>query len=768
MHTAYSSSSSPSLSRSSGVSDLSSISNPHTESSVYDQNPFVGDFGKAHQGSSPHHESPPSPRVIVPSISDIIRAHAPEQLKVRPNHPRSFTTTTPSAVPELDEEVDHIDSRSSMDSVAEEALRTATTSTVKTSGLHHAKSVPNRMGSLTPSRASSTASPRSPSFPHSPTSDIYRFNPSEISIALSTTGPHPTNPKGSRPPSPTQEMAQYLRSPRLTRLITLRKHANSGITVSLADVGSPTGRPVILFLGLGCVRYIIGLYDEMAEALNLRLVCIDRWGLGRTTDVPNDKRGMLEWASVVEEVADQLGLQKFGIIAHSAGAPYALASALRMGDRIIGSIHLLAPWVSMSVDGGYKWLKYVPAGLIKTAQTAEWKVQGWKLGKPPTIAYEGIGFNPNVPVSSSTSLAPSSARESDESRPSFSTSEYDDLADFNGRFASTATLNTIPDSAPPSKQEVKKKPSIGSFLGLFEGRSRRQPSLSSRSTSHRPDSLPIIPPARSSISGDAGSLQRKKSKTSVKSLKAVSLSSKDDRKPLSLPPLPAPGEISPIALGFDFPQFDPASDWGATVRAKTMCSGPSDGVVTDRSAGQRSLSLSPRPPPVRKDTSTPPLPPLPPFAVNLDLVPPSPTGTSHSQTGSIYSRVTAAASNTATAANAKRSQKPGGITLASALMRASHAEALKGGTADLLSILDRGDSRPWGFSYTDVKHPVKVWYGDRDDRIGIGSIRWMERAMKDCTIKIIKGEGHGLLTNADVVVDVLESIAHESHARGRC
>ncbi|KAF9510064.1 hypothetical protein BS47DRAFT_107383 [Hydnum rufescens UP504] len=131
-------------------------------------------------------------------ISDIIRAHAPEQLKVRPNHPRSFMTTTPSAVPELDEEVDHIDSRSSIDSVAEEALRTATTSTVKTSALHHAKSVPNRMGSLTPPRASSTASPRSPSFPHSPTSDLYRFNPSEICIALSTTGPHPTNPKGSR------------------------------------------------------------------------------------------------------------------------------------------------------------------------------------------------------------------------------------------------------------------------------------------------------------------------------------------------------------------------------------------------------------------------------------------------------------------------------------------------------------------------------------------------------------------------------------------
>ncbi|KAF9517402.1 hypothetical protein BS47DRAFT_1380511 [Hydnum rufescens UP504] len=122
-------------------------------------------------------------------------------------------------------------------------------------------------------------------------------------------------------------------------------------------------------------------------------------------------------------------------------------------------------------------------------------------------------------------------------------------------------------------------------------------------------------------------------------------------------------------------------------------------------------------------------------------------GTSYSQASSAYSHGTAAGSNTVTVVNAKCSQKPGGC------MHASRAEALKGGTADQLSILDRGDSRPWGFSYTDVKPPVKVWC--------------MERVMKYCTIKITKGDGHGLLTSADVVVDILESVANESCARGR-
>jgi hypothetical protein len=31
-----------------------------------------------------------------------------------------------------------------------------------------------------------------------------------------------------------------------------------------------------VFLGLGCVRHIMGLYDEMAECLGIRLITIDR------------------------------------------------------------------------------------------------------------------------------------------------------------------------------------------------------------------------------------------------------------------------------------------------------------------------------------------------------------------------------------------------------------------------------------------------------------------------------------------------------------
>lgn len=215
-----------------------------------------------------------------------------------------------------------------------------------------------------------------------------------------------------------ERIANYLRSPRLTTLLKLKNHPNTNMTVSLADVGLSTGHPVIVFLGLGCVRYLVALYDELAEALGLRLVCIDRWGLGKTTEVPDLERGFLEWSTVVEEVTDQLNITQFSILAHSAGAPYALASSLRLDQRVRGSIHLLAPWVSMTAEnglnaGGYKWLKYLPNSMIKTAQAAEWKMQGWRLGKPPSVNRDPVGYDIRAPLSSKNVHPPTSFQHND-------------------------------------------------------------------------------------------------------------------------------------------------------------------------------------------------------------------------------------------------------------------------------------------------------------------------------------------------------------------
>jgi len=148
-------------------------------------------------------------------------------------------------------------------------------------------------------------------------------------------------------------IAVYLRSARLNHIIRLpRPFPERPLHVSLADLGSPSGTPVLIFLGIGCVRHLIALFDDLARALGLRLICIDRWGFGKTTNVPQERRGPMEWAVVVERVLAELGVEEVRLIAHSAGAPYAAATALLLGERVKGKIRFLAPWVNAEIDGG--------------------------------------------------------------------------------------------------------------------------------------------------------------------------------------------------------------------------------------------------------------------------------------------------------------------------------------------------------------------------------------------------------------------------------
>ena len=72
------------------------------------------------------------------------------------------------------------------------------------------------------------------------------------------------------------------------------------------------------------------------------------WGLGRTEPRSKSAKGIMQWASVVEEVLDILRIGQCSVMAHSAGAPYALSFANKVPRRIRGEVCLLAPWVGGS------------------------------------------------------------------------------------------------------------------------------------------------------------------------------------------------------------------------------------------------------------------------------------------------------------------------------------------------------------------------------------------------------------------------------------
>lgn len=734
-------------------------------------------------------EEPPSPGLsrpsAVPSIQDIIRTHAPELAKTKMGRPQRPSTSP--ALPTSLEETEHDEDpagRSSLDSITNEAR--VTVQKAQNSPLHHAKSFPTRpfgpppstYGGLRSMRYSESEQDLPPANPRYAQSVV---SASSYGYEISSTVFTPP------PPDSAMAIAQYLRSPRLTRLMTLRKPPHRGLTVSLADVGNPNGLPVLVFLGLGCVRYLVALYDEMAEALGLRLIAIDRWGMGRTADVPQEQRGLKEWAAVCEEVLDTLGVSKCGILAHSAGAPYALAFALRAGPRLVGSIHLLAPWVGGGIDAaGYKWLKYVPNSFIKAAQNAEWKMHGWKLGKPPTIVYEGIGNDPQASASAPVTITKSSSntylpltaealKGVDYTPPSSSQaqkaddtllgipksspggvprtslggwSDYDDLADFEGRFGSQTTLPLAPPVPPlpdgVSNSSSTKKKVSNRLFGML------------KSPGTPPSETPS--PVLSGYSSSKNSGGKNKGLRTITSLKHK-LSGQKNPSPAnpSMPKLEANLESFGAGLGIDV-EFKSDVDrtktgieaWATGVVGSSI-SRPTSPVSADSHTfprTKRSISLTASMAPTSQS--------LGPSTPNIARAHSSPMQrplSGESGTFSIGSNYHAPPKALATT-NAPTS------SVATALLRASHKEAQKGLANDLLSILER-DAKPWGFSYADVRQKVKVWYGDKDEKIGEGGIRWMERVMQDCEVTICKGRDHSLMTCAPVVVEALESLQEE-------
>ncbi|KAG6040350.1 hypothetical protein E4U41_000820 [Claviceps citrina] len=158
----------------------------------------------------------------------------------------------------------------------------------------------------------------------------------------------------------------YLCSPRLSQKI---RHPQTGRVISFSEVGDSTGSAVFCCVGMGLTRYIMGFYDELALTLKLRLITPDRPGVGDSEPYPDDATTPLSWPDDVYAICQALKITKFSILAHSAGAIYALATALRMPQHIRGRIHLLAPWIppsQMNVFGGSQTLP--PTNAIPTSQ----------------------------------------------------------------------------------------------------------------------------------------------------------------------------------------------------------------------------------------------------------------------------------------------------------------------------------------------------------------------------------------------------------------
>ncbi len=107
-----------------------------------------------------------------------------------------------------------------------------------------------------------------------------------------------------------------------------------GRTLGYGEAGDPAGTPVLHFHGSPSCR-LDGMapeFDGIAERLGIRVLALDRPGMGLSDPKPN--RTILDWPADVLAFAEAVGLSRFSALGVSGGAPYAAACALRIPHRL--------------------------------------------------------------------------------------------------------------------------------------------------------------------------------------------------------------------------------------------------------------------------------------------------------------------------------------------------------------------------------------------------------------------------------------------------
>jgi pimeloyl-ACP methyl ester carboxylesterase len=112
-----------------------------------------------------------------------------------------------------------------------------------------------------------------------------------------------------------------------------------GRTLACLEVGDVAGPLVIHNHGGPSSRLEALLFAEAATKNRLRLVCVDRPGIGRSSRQRH--RTYAGWADDLVAIADALGCKTFGVTGWSEGGPWALAAAAYIDParlRHVGSI----------------------------------------------------------------------------------------------------------------------------------------------------------------------------------------------------------------------------------------------------------------------------------------------------------------------------------------------------------------------------------------------------------------------------------------------
>ena len=113
-----------------------------------------------------------------------------------------------------------------------------------------------------------------------------------------------------------------------------------GRTLAWSEGGDPRGRPVLFFHGCPDTRRAAASGHDAARRLGVRLIAANRPGYGASTPGRPSYRRV---ADDVVELADELGLDTFGVLGMSVGGTFALACAAYHPERVRSAALVATP-----------------------------------------------------------------------------------------------------------------------------------------------------------------------------------------------------------------------------------------------------------------------------------------------------------------------------------------------------------------------------------------------------------------------------------------
>ncbi|KAJ4295512.1 hypothetical protein N0V90_007525 [Kalmusia sp. IMI 367209] len=154
-----------------------------------------------------------------------------------------------------------------------------------------------------------------------------QHQPSSPARYISSPSPtlQPQTPPSSPPPLPlSQHPNETIRLP-------------DGRDLGFATFGDPSGAPAFFFHGSPSCRLEAGEWHTAALNTNVRIIGVDRWGMGLSSLHPSGT--LLDWPADILALSHHLGISKFHVFGGSGGGPYALACAKALGgeDGLLGA-----------------------------------------------------------------------------------------------------------------------------------------------------------------------------------------------------------------------------------------------------------------------------------------------------------------------------------------------------------------------------------------------------------------------------------------------